>query len=78
VPEGAAALLEPLSVTSNQVTLTIGGREATVLFAGLAPDFAGLYQVNALVPEGVEKDPEVPVLLTLAGQPSPVVTVPVQ
>jgi len=78
VPEGAAAPLEPLSYTSNPVTLTIGGQEVPVLFAGLAPGFAGLYQVNALVPAGVEKGPEVPVVLTLAGQPSPVVTVPVQ
>ncbi len=78
VPEGAAAPLEPLSYTSNPVTLTIGGQEAPVLFAGLAPGFAGLYQVNALVPAGVEKGPEVPVVLTLAGQPSPPVTLPVQ
>ena len=78
VPEGAAAPLEPLSQTSNPVTLTIGGQQATVLFAGLAPGFAGLYQVNALVPEGIEKGPEVPVVLTLAGQPSPPVTLPIQ
>jgi len=78
VPEGAAAPLEPLSQTSNPVTLTIGGAEATVLFAGLAPGFARLYQVNALVPAGIEKGPEVPVILSLAGQPSPLVTLPVQ
>jgi adhesin/invasin len=78
VPEGAAAPLEPLSQTSNPVTLTIGGQQATVLFAGLAPGFAGLYQVNALVPAGVEKGPEVPVILSLAGQPSPPVTLPMQ
>ena len=78
VPDGGQAPLEPLSWTSNPVTVTIGGQEARVLFSGLAPGFAGLYQVNALVPEGIEKGPEVPIILTLAGQSSPLVTLPVQ
>jgi hypothetical protein len=34
--------------------------------------------VNTLVPEGVEKGPDVPVVLALAGSASPVLTVPVQ
>ena len=36
---------------TTPVTATIGGVNASVSFAGLAPGFVGLYQVNAVVPE---------------------------
>jgi uncharacterized protein (TIGR03437 family) len=39
------------SVQTPQVQ--IGGRDATLTFAGLAPGFAGIYQVNAVVPAGL-------------------------
>lgn len=32
------------------VSVTIDGKDARVLFAGLAPQFVGLYQINAVVP----------------------------
>lgn len=47
-------------------------------FAGLTPGFAGLYQVNATVPAGVGAGAEVPVVLTVWGLPSPVVTIAVR
>ena len=34
-------------------TATVGGVAAFVGFAGLAPGFIGLYQVNVQVPQGV-------------------------
>ena len=68
----------PLSVTNNPVSITIGGISATVTFAGLAPGFPDLYQVNAVVPAGVVAGPSVPVVLSVAGQTSPAVTLAVQ
>ena len=50
VPSGAAAPSSPLSRTTLPVTAKIGGLDAVVTFAGLAPGFAGLYQVNVVVP----------------------------
>jgi uncharacterized protein (TIGR03437 family) len=33
--------------------VSVNGREATVLFSGLAPGWPGLYQVNVALPQGV-------------------------
>ena len=51
VASGGAAPAMPLSNVPGQVTATIGNTQAIVQFAGLAPGFAGLYQVNILVPQ---------------------------
>jgi uncharacterized protein (TIGR03437 family) len=78
VPTGSAAPLAPLSTTVSSVSVTIGGLPATVLFQGLTPGFAGLYQVNAQVPSGVTPGSQVPVVITAAGQPSQPVTIAVR
>jgi uncharacterized protein (TIGR03437 family) len=56
---GAAAPTSPLAMTRFPVTATIGGSPAEVFFAGLAPGFAGLYQINARLPAGAGAEPEV-------------------
>jgi adhesin/invasin len=50
VATGAQASLSSLSFVTATVTATIGSQPATVLFAGLAPGYVGLYQVNVVVP----------------------------
>jgi uncharacterized protein (TIGR03437 family) len=72
---GQAATGSPLQTVPG-ASLTIGGQPARVDFAGLAPGFAELYQINAAVPAGVSGD-SVPVVLTVAGQSSPPVTMAV-
>jgi len=74
---GQAATASPLLKVAAAVSLTIGGQNARVDFAGLAPGFAELYQINAAVPAGVSGN-SVPVVLTVAGQPSRTVTMAVQ
>ena len=49
------------------VQATIGGRPAQVLFAGLAPGFVGLFQVNAAIPSGVAPGRAEVVLSSAAG-----------
>ncbi|HWB82905.1 MAG TPA: hypothetical protein VG675_02110 [Bryobacteraceae bacterium] len=46
-------------------TVFIGGAPAVVTYSGLAPGFAGLYQVNAQVPPGLAPGPQT-VLLSVA------------
>jgi len=50
VPDGAAPPNSPLSYTVNTITADVDGNAATVLFAGLAPTLAGLYQINVTIP----------------------------
>jgi uncharacterized protein (TIGR03437 family) len=70
VEAGSAASAAVLSETVNPVTVTIGGKRAAVQFSGLVPGFAGFYQVNATVPEGIPAGGQTPVTLTVAGQSS--------
>ncbi len=79
VPSGAPApSAEPLARTVNPLTVTIGGINAVVNYSGLAPGYPDLYQVNAVVPTGVAAGSAVPVVLNIAGQTSPAVTMTVQ
>ena len=78
VATGAPAPSDPPSQVVVLVTVTIGGLPAAVDFAGLAPGFVGLYQVNARVPEGVAPGSDVPVVITQEGVPSNTVTIAVQ
>jgi len=79
VTEGSPApSTPPLATTINPVSVTVGGRPSQVMFSGLAPGFAGLYQINAVVPTGIATGNEVPMVVSVAGQTSPPVTIAVQ
>jgi len=69
---------EPLARVKTPVTVTIGGKPATVYFAGFAPGFAALYQVNAQVPAGVTPGDAVPVVITQGGFSSNIATIAVR
>ncbi len=66
---GNLAPLDPLARTALPPLVTIEGEDAAVEFSGLAPLFAGLYQLNVRVPAGTaagERD----VVITSAGRSS--------
>ncbi len=67
--DGAAAGSNPLSSVTSAVTATIGGQAAAVSFAGLAPGFVGLWQLNIVVPSGVTQG-DLPLVVTVGGQSS--------
>jgi uncharacterized protein (TIGR03437 family) len=74
----AAPSVPPLAATTEAVSVTISGMQASTLFAGLAPGFAGLYQVNAIVPAGVSTGDRVPVTVKVGDQESRPVTIAVR
>jgi uncharacterized protein (TIGR03437 family) len=68
VPAGAAAPVAPLSSTLLQPTVTLGGADLFVGFAGLAPGFVGVYQINATVPfKNVPTGFDIPLTITQGG-----------
>src|SRR5258708_1104243 len=58
---------DPLYSTVATPTVTILGSQATVLFSGLVPGYAGLYQVNVQIPSFMKIGDDVPVEVSLAG-----------
>jgi uncharacterized protein (TIGR03437 family) len=66
-----------LSSPAN-VTVTINGVSVPVLYAGAAPDFVGLDQVNTGLPLTLRGGGEVKVVLTVDGQSSNAVTIHIQ
>ena len=71
---GRPAPIAPLASVSAQVTATVGGVTAPVGFSGLAPNFAGLYQVNISIPAGVSTGS--PVVLMVGGATSKPASLP--
>jgi uncharacterized protein (TIGR03437 family) len=60
--DGALAA-EPYPTPLLGATITIGGIPAEIIFAGSAPGFAGLMQINARVPQQTATGSAVPVVL---------------
>jgi uncharacterized protein (TIGR03437 family) len=50
---GFASPGSPPAETTLRPQVTIAGQAAPVVFSGLVPGFAGLYQVNVQVPAGI-------------------------
>lgn len=55
--------------TPQKPTVTVGGVPANVGFSGIAPGFAGLYQINIVVPAGVAPGDSVPIKLAMPTSP---------
>jgi uncharacterized protein (TIGR03437 family) len=66
---GDPASATMLSLTTQTPVVTIGGVAAPVSFSGLAPGFAGLYQVNVTVPPGIVAGNQ-PVAVSIGGRAS--------
>jgi uncharacterized protein (TIGR03437 family) len=59
--------LDALRTATVPVRVFVGEAEALVLFAGLAPQFVGLYQINIVAPLGVAPGNAVPIVIEQGG-----------
>ena len=77
-PSTGAAAVDASSPALVPPTVTIGGMQVPSSFAGLAPGFVGIYQVNALVPLSVTPGSALSLSVSLNGAESQTVTIAVQ
>lgn len=73
--DGTPAPSSPLSKETLTTTVTIGGMQASVPFAGMTPGFVGLVQVNFQVPNLPTGDYPIQVAIGSAQSNTPTVTV---
>jgi len=71
-PRVAAGAAAPAAgaATVARAEVTVGGRPARVLYCGLAPGFAGLYQINIEIPPDAPLGNMAPVQVIVAGRGS--------
>jgi uncharacterized protein (TIGR03437 family) len=67
----------PLYETIATPIVLIGGAPATVQFSGIAPGFAGLYQINVPIPAGIQTGNDVPIQIGMPGSPTDAATIAV-
>jgi uncharacterized protein (TIGR03437 family) len=66
--DGSAASSTPLSRTAGTTIVNIAGTRATVLFSGLAPGLAGVYQINAQIADTAPLGDRIPVTIQVGEQ----------
>ena len=64
--------------STTQATVTIGGVDCPTSYAGPAPNFVGLDQINCRVPSGLPANPAAPLLVSSAGRTSNTTTVAIE
>lgn len=69
-PQDGAPSSDALRPTASPLTVLVGGAPAQVAFSGLTPQFAGVYQINAVIPTNVTTGGAVPVQLMIGGSMS--------
>lgn len=74
----AGNAIEPLNRTLLTPMVRFDTYDGEVLYSGLAPGFAGLYQINVKVPASVSSAYNIPVTLAIGGAASNRVTIPIQ
>jgi uncharacterized protein (TIGR03437 family) len=75
---GDGSEARPLNTVPEAVTVLVGGQAGAVLFAGLAPGLAGLYQINFRMPEEIGAGQQSVVVSCGGGESQAGATIPVK
>ena len=75
---GATTSRNGLDYANAQPTVTIGGQDCPVTYAGRAPGYAGLDQINCIVPAGLGSNYATPVIVASGARSSNVATLAVE
>jgi uncharacterized protein (TIGR03437 family) len=77
VDDGVAAPVQPLATSPNLPNVFLGGRQLTVLYNGLAPGFAGVWQIDVTIPPDAPTGPDLALTVVngIASNPVPVTVV---
>jgi uncharacterized protein (TIGR03437 family) len=76
VARGSAAGSDPLSRPRSVISAAVGGQPVEIAFAGMAPGFVGLTQVNLKIPNLLPGD--YPLVVTINGETSNASTITVR
>jgi uncharacterized protein (TIGR03437 family) len=76
IPVASGAIAPASAETNSYPIVTFGGLSGVVTYSGLAPGFIGLYQVNAMVPAGLQAGNQ-PLQINIGGVLSNIATLPV-
>ena len=74
----APASGSPLYQTVQTPTVTVGKIPAAILFSGITPGNAGLYQINLTIPDGVAANDDVAIVVTMPNGSTDTVTIAVR
>ena len=77
IDDGVAAPAQPLSTSSNFPNVFLGDRQLAILYNGLAPGFAGVWQLDVAIPKDAPTGPAIvlSVVNGIAANPIPVAVV---
>ncbi len=76
--DGEAATSNPLAITATLPVVTIGGKNSTVYFSGLAPGFVGLWQLNAQAPPDAPSGAAIEVVVSYGGKTANRLTIAIE
>jgi uncharacterized protein (TIGR03437 family) len=66
----AGQIVQGINALQSELKVAFAGTPATVTYAGFAPTYVGLYQINVTVPNVAASD-SVPLTFTLGGTSGP-------
>ena len=78
VADGTAGNINTLYTANADVTVYVGGEQATVLFKGLAPGYPGLYQLNVTLPQFLPASGNLPLAIQTLNAYHDQVDIPIQ